>query len=178
MLPFNDRQNPLLIANSEIAAGYPVLQFQRQGVATFSTLRPGGTPEAETPTVFLRLYCAADPGVGEGEVEVQWLVRWRWVRAIGPVITRPPFNEPDGIRQEDLDGTDATALLPVEEGEGFIEETLTTRLFGDGRRSHLSVTAPLAMEPNNVPGDYLVVYLGLLDPEVDPVYLLMAELRW
>jgi len=183
MLPLNGRNGPQIVANVEIAGGYPVAQFQEPGnfadsvrIATFSTVRPSSAPKGETPTMFLRLYCAAR--LRTVEAEVFWQIRWRWVQAVGPSVVAEPYNEPNGIRPNGPDGSDETTLISLAENDGFGEAELPVIMFSDDKRLHLHVSEPLELEPTASPADYLVVYLTPAAGGAFPVYLLAAELRW
>jgi hypothetical protein len=178
MLPYRNPDNPRLTVDSGLANGYPALVFRPGGIAVLSTLRPSSTPKALPPTVWLRLYCTAQIKTAENPVKATWQVRWRWVRAIGPVAPDPPFDEPGDIRFDTPDGTTDTVLLPAPPvGAGFSSDALSMELFGEDERQHLNVGQPLEMAPNTERADYLVVHLELADVD-RPVHLLMAELRW
>ncbi|HLV35655.1 MAG TPA: hypothetical protein VKY59_11100, partial [Spirillospora sp.] len=162
-----------LTANPEFASGYPVIHFQRPGMVTFSVVRPSSAPGIEPPVMFLRLFCA---GGTDDVIPIQWEVHWRWVRAIGPVATDPPYNEDGSARSDDTgSASNETALLPI--GTEFITEVIDMSVHRIGGDFHLSVSKPLPLRPAVSPADYLVIYLDLRTDAL-PVDLLMAELRW
>jgi hypothetical protein len=162
---------PSIEVNLRFASGYPVVRFQQQGLVTFSVLKPGSIRE-KMPTFFLRLYAAS------AAEEVSWMVMWRWVRAFGPTIEGPPFNELPGIRPDNPQSPQ-TELIPINNNDFFGQENLPMRFAQGERGLHLSVSEPLPLAPNiDEPADYLVVYLV---PQIEPqtnLFLLMAELRW
>ncbi len=179
MLPYRNEENPRLTADSELVPGYPALIFRPGGIAVLSTLRPSSAPDALPPLMWLRLYCTAAIKTAESPLPVTWDVRWRWVRAIGPVIPDSPFDEPADIRFDRPDGTTDTVLLPAPPvgGPGFSSEALGMEMFGDDEQQHLNVSKPLELRPEIERADYLVIHLELTDVD-RPVHLLMAELRW
>lgn len=176
MLPYNNSQNPQLIANAEVCSGYPIQFFRDLGMITFSVPRPASTPEVVPPPMFLRLYATTE--LRDGEDAMVWDIRWRWVRAIGPVVAAAPFSEPAGTRSENFDGTDDTALLPVDAGAGFGETRLQMPVRAGNGQLHLNISPPIPLDSPKLPADYLAVYLELVETKSLPVYLLMAELRW
>lgn len=172
MLIVQDADSALMTANSAIAPGYPVFHFDKPAAVTFSVLRPASAPGSDTPLMFLRLYCA---GSSDDRVQVRWTVSWRWVRAIGPVAADPPFNEDSQARSDSAaNASDETALVPR---AAFDSAALDMLVHSISAQFHLSVSAPLPLEPRVSPADYLVVNL-LPEATAFPIALLMVELRW
>jgi hypothetical protein len=114
MLPFmdlaDDREHVVLNNRN----GYPALEFDERGIVTFTALYPHVAQQFKARPLHLRLYCTAFPlrQVKGTRIPVEWWISWRWVRALGPIASEAPFNEPAGWRRQDLDTADDGTLLP------------------------------------------------------------------
>jgi hypothetical protein len=193
-----EREGEKLVQLTNLA-GYPALRFKGRGIVSFSMLCPSFIRNVSIPKVFLRLYCTADKALENG-VEITWGIRWRWVRAIGPIAPNAPFYEPPSIlgspnavppvpptplRRVRPDGSaEEESLLSMIELHRFPDpefseqELLKMTLFGQDDQRYLHISDPLEMQPNALSADYLVVYLELEKSNDLTVYLLMSELRF